>query len=96
MSTTIAASVVFVIQIKVARFVNAQVNVRGTSYIESLYKLIMFILDCTNNILVQLTSSLAATLAIAVFASADSVLWGFTGAFAALTLLWMLKQTLVG
>jgi len=65
-----------------------------TAYTSSLVSLALFLLDCASNVLVQLTSSLAATMAISVFSSARSLLWGFAGAFGSLTLLWMLKRVL--
>lgn len=62
----------------------------------ALGELVIFLVDTTGNILVQLTSSLAATLAIKVFASADSFHWGIVGAIMSLSLLWVLQRVVVG
>ena len=58
-------------------------------------ELAVFLMETTSNVLVQLTSSLAATLATAVFSSADSLAWGLAGAFVSVVLLWLLQETIV-
>ena len=57
--------------------------------------LTLFLLDAITNVLVQLTSSLSATLATAVFSAADTLLWGLVGAIVSLLLLWLLQRTLL-
>jgi len=57
--------------------------------------LTLFMLDAVTNVLVQLTSSLSATLATAVFSAADTLLWGLVGAIVSLLLLWLLQRTLL-
>ena len=61
-------------------------------WLSSLIQLIEFLLQTAGNLVVQLTSSLSATLAISVFSSADSIAWGLTGALVSLSLLWMIQQ----
>ena len=56
-------------------------------------KLGVFLLSTATNVLVQLTSSLASTLATAVFSSADSLPWGLAGAVVSIVLLWLLQET---
>lgn len=90
MSTAIGAAGVYMLECAVQT--EASIN-REKSYFVPLLDLADFVLKVTGNILVQLTSSLAATLAITVFASAKTLLWGFSGAFASLTLLWLLQET---
>jgi len=90
MSTAIGAAGVYLLQCTVQ--IEA-IAVRDVSHFAPLLDLADFVLQVSGNILVQLTSSLAATLAIAVFSSAKTLLWGFCGAFASLTLLWLLRET---
>lgn len=92
-TTAIASALTFIAQVYVAERVHNATHPYG--YMRALVELAQFLLECVGNIAIQLTSSLAATLAINVFASARSVLWGFTGAFVALTLLWLLRKTAV-
>lgn len=62
--------------------------------LEIIGKLLLFTLETTTNVLVQLTSSLSATLATAVFSSADSLTWGLAGAVVSVVLLWLLQETI--
>ena len=61
-------------------------------WLANLVYLADFLLHTAGNLVVQLTSSLSATLAISVFSSADGITWGFTGALVSLSLLWMMQQ----
>ena len=88
-STAIAAAGIYMLEC----YVQLQNEKHQKAYFKPLLNLSDFILNVSGNILVQLTSSLAATLAIAVFASAKTILWGFAGAFSSLTLLWLLQAT---
>jgi len=56
--------------------------------------LLVFLIEKMSDIVVQLTSSLSATLAISVFSSAKDVAWGLTGALVSLSLLWMIEQVI--
>jgi len=99
LTTSIAAGTIFTLQCTLAEFIKNHPSWNSNDkkkkgYFASLASLAMFLLECSGNILVQLTSSLAATLAITVFASARSIIWGFAGAFSSITLLWILKQSL--
>ena len=89
-STAIGAAGVYMLECAVQAEI---VSGFATSAFKPLLELADFVLKVGGNILVQLTSSLAATLAITVFASAKTLLWGFAGAFASLTLLWLLQET---
>jgi hypothetical protein len=64
----------------------------GGTY-ELLFELISFLLGTMSNIMVQLTSSLAATMAASVYRDAVSVWWGMLGALIAISLLWLLQQS---
>jgi hypothetical protein len=55
-------------------------------------ELLEFLIERIGDIVVQLTSSLSATLAISVFSSADNIMWGLSGALLSLSLLWMIEQ----
>lgn len=90
LSTAIGAASVYMLECIVQ---SEAASNRGSSYFVPLLDLLDFVLKVGGNILVQLTSSLAATLAITVFASAKTILWGFAGAFSSLTLLWLLQET---
>ncbi len=58
-------------------------------------KLALFVGSTATNVLVQLTSSLASTLATALFTSADSFHWGLAGAIVSIVLLWLLQESLI-
>lgn len=73
---------------------NSNSNYKPGKDLEILGKLGIFVLETTTNVLVQLTSSLSATLATAVFSSADSLTWGLTGAVVSVVLLWLLQETI--
>lgn len=89
----IASVMTFIAQVYIADYIHNATHPYG--YMRAIVELGQFLLECTGNIAIQLTSSLSATLAISVFSSARSLLWGFTGAFVALTLLWLLRKTVV-
>ena len=58
-------------------------------------KLALFAGNTITNVLVQLTSSLASTLATAIFTSADSLHWGLSGAVLSIVLLWLLQESML-
>jgi hypothetical protein len=55
--------------------------------------LLKFWISTGANVVVQLTSSMAATLAIEVYTDAGSIVWGMFGALLALSLLWLLQES---
>jgi len=94
-STGAAATALFVAQCYAAELFETRRKHNREGYFKSLEQLVMFLLETAGNIVVQLTSSLAAALAISVFSSADSLVWGFAGALISLTLLWILRKTII-